>query len=74
MRIVHFFGGIVVIRKTNGSNSYLNKYTNVDDKNKRTHIGDVRCQINDDHISGTGSSLPDMVKWEQDIKSEFALE
>jgi hypothetical protein len=31
----------------------LNKCANVDDKNKRTHIEDVRCQINHDEIFGT---------------------
>ena len=67
MRIVHILGGIVVIRRQTEV-IVLNKCANVDDKNKRTHIGDVRCQINDDYISGRGSSLPDMVKWEQDIK------
>jgi hypothetical protein len=34
-----------------------NKCANVDDKNKRTHIEDVRCQINNDGISGTGFPL-----------------
>ena len=34
-----------------------NKCANVDDKNKRTHIEDVRCQINGDSISGTGFPL-----------------
>jgi hypothetical protein len=37
----------------------LNKCANVDDKNKRTHIEDVRCQINNDDISGTGLPLLD---------------
>ena len=46
----------------------LNKCANVDDKNKRIHIEDVRCQINNDKISGTGSSFPDMVTWKQEIK------
>ena len=31
----------------------LNKCANVDDKNKRTHIENVRCQINNDEIFGT---------------------
>ena len=35
----------------------LNKCANVDDKNKRTHIENVRCQINNDDISGTGLPL-----------------
>jgi hypothetical protein len=34
-----------------------NKCANVDDKNKRTHIEDVRCEINRDSISGTGFPL-----------------
>jgi hypothetical protein len=37
----------------------LNKCANVDDKNKRTHIENVRCQINNDDISGTGFPLLD---------------
>jgi hypothetical protein len=37
----------------------LNKCANVDDKNKRTHIENVRCQINNDDISGTGLLLLD---------------
>jgi hypothetical protein len=37
----------------------LNKCANVDDKNKRTHIEDVRCAINRDSISGTGFPLRD---------------
>jgi hypothetical protein len=36
-----------------------NKCANVDDKNKRTHINDVRCEINRDIISGTGFALLD---------------
>jgi hypothetical protein len=36
-----------------------NKCANVDDKNKRTHIEDVRCQINNGDISGTGFPLLD---------------
>ena len=35
----------------------LNKCANVDDKNKRTHIEDVRCEIINDDISGTGFPL-----------------
>jgi hypothetical protein len=35
----------------------LNKCANVDDKNKRTDIKNVRCQINNDGISGTGFPL-----------------
>jgi hypothetical protein len=35
----------------------LNKCANVDDKNKRTHIERVRCEINNDDISGTGFPL-----------------
>ena len=35
----------------------LNKCANVDDKNKRTHIENIRCQINNDDISGTGFPL-----------------
>jgi hypothetical protein len=31
----------------------LNKCANVDDKNKRTHIENIRCQINNDEIFGT---------------------
>jgi hypothetical protein len=46
----------------------LNKCANVDDKNKRTHIENVRCQINNDDISGTGFSFPNTVVWKQDIK------
>jgi hypothetical protein len=37
----------------------LNKCANVDDKNKRTHIERVRCEINNDDISGTGFPLRD---------------
>ncbi len=37
----------------------LNKCANVDDKNKRTHIENIRCQINNDDISGTGFPLLD---------------
>jgi hypothetical protein len=40
----------------------LNKCANVDDKNKRTHIENIRCQINNDDISGTGFSLQDGIK------------
>jgi len=36
-----------------------NKCANVDDKNKRTHIDNIRCQINNDDISGTGFPLVD---------------
>jgi Flp pilus assembly protein CpaB len=74
--------GIAATTVTNANNAYawsssqkkqtevivLNKCANVDDKNKRTDIEDVRCEINNDHISGTGSSFPDMVKWNEDIK------
>jgi hypothetical protein len=31
----------------------INKCANVDDENKRTHIEDVRCEINRDSITGT---------------------
>ena len=31
----------------------LNKCANVDDKNKRTHIENIRCEINHDDIGGT---------------------
>ena len=34
----------------------LNKCANVDDKNKRTHIENIRCQINNDEIFGTLST------------------
>jgi hypothetical protein len=37
----------------------INKCANVDDENKRTHIQDVRCEINHDTIVGTGSLLTD---------------
>ena len=40
----------------------LNKCANVDDENKRTHIEDVRCQINHDEISGTGFPLLDGIR------------
>ena len=32
-----------------------NKCANVDDKNKRVHIEDVRCEINHDDIVGIAS-------------------
>ena len=32
-----------------------NKCANVDDNNKRVHINNIRCQINDDDIQGIGS-------------------
>ena len=38
-----------------------NKCANVDDKNKRVHIEDVRCEINHDTISGI-SSLPFLIE------------
>ena len=37
----------------------LNKCANVEDENKRTHIQDVRCEINHDTIVGTSSLLTD---------------
>jgi hypothetical protein len=37
----------------------INKCANVDDENKRTHIQDVRCEINHDTIVGTSSLLTD---------------
>ena len=33
----------------------INKCANVDDKNKRVHIEDVRCEINHDDIVGIAS-------------------
>jgi MinD-like ATPase involved in chromosome partitioning or flagellar assembly len=56
--------GIAATTVTNANNAYawgssqkkqtevivLNKCANVDDKNKRTHIEDVRCEINHDTI------------------------
>ena len=32
----------------------INKCANVNDENKPTHVEDVRCEINNDEISGTG--------------------
>jgi hypothetical protein len=46
----------------------LNKCANVDDKNKRTHIENVRCQINNDDISGTGFPLQPIPIWNENIK------
>ena len=46
-----------------------NKCANVDDKNKRVHINNIRCQINDDDIFGiASSSLTHVVEWKESIK------
>jgi hypothetical protein len=49
--------GVIVRISSKQKGVVENKCANVDDKNKRTHIEDVRCQINKDGISGTGFPL-----------------
>ena len=65
--VTNLVAGIIVATTVNGvNNAYAWSYSksikqtrvvvicaNLDDKNKRTHIENVRCEINHDDIGGT---------------------